>query len=872
MAAARLASLPDVPLVGREAEQRRLGAVLTSGRGAVLTGDMGTGKTRLLEWLGAHAHEAGWPVARVWGNAALADLPFGCLAHLLPPVREGAPPTEVLYEIMAKLRALAQPSGRLVLLVDDAPRLDELSGGVLHQVITVGMAVVVATARHGETLPGGMGELTASHRLDVIEVGPLDRDEVAELAVALTAEAASPEVVQWLWRATGGNPLFVTEVVRDARERAAAGALDAMLHRPVAPSVAEAVRVRLDRITPDERLGLEAIATTGPRSLAMLESLGDPAAVERLEARRLVTVVRDGRRTTVNLAHPLFGEAIATSMGRLDRRRCSLAIAEQISACGMRRRDDPLVVAVARHDAGLPVDEGVALGAARVAHARGAWTTAEQFARLSLEARPSVAAGVLLSFALFYQARPQEADTLLSSLEPLVATNEERAMLATCQALNAMHGLVDPQRAAEVIAHHAPLVSGPWAYEVAAGSIGVALYQGRIADAVTQLDVILVAPDAPPRAQLAALIAGLIPLYLAGRTTEAVQLATALVEQFDAMAEGVPTVRLQAELERAEALAWNGPIDEALTIIERLYAGALSVGDRYPVTIIVIVDGLVCALRGAHASAARALRALGPLTDSAFSPWVPYLYARLAYVALRTSDRAAGMDYLDAASRASRPGLTLHDLSLARASAELSLLDGDLPGAERTMRAVRADALVLGNRNEAMQAALRLLAVVGSDELSAARDVVAAFDGALGEAVARTLAALASGDAPAVQGGILEVFGFGHVVLAGDLVDAAGRMMPAATFTIDAPARKLNTAGARERGQSVVQRAAPLLTPREGEVASMVTNGATDAEIAASLGLSVRTVHAHVRAIFTKLGVSHRHQVVAVLDQVARDT
>jgi DNA-binding NarL/FixJ family response regulator len=48
------------------------------------------------------------------------------------------------------------------------------------------------------------------------------------------------------------------------------------------------------------------------------------------------------------------------------------------------------------------------------------------------------------------------------------------------------------------------------------------------------------------------------------------------------------------------------------------------------------------------------------------------------------------------------------------------------------------------------------------------------------------------------------------------------------------------------------------LTPRQVEVLRLVARGMTNNEIAETLFLSRRTVHAHLRSIFHKLGVGHR--------------
>jgi DNA-binding NarL/FixJ family response regulator len=48
------------------------------------------------------------------------------------------------------------------------------------------------------------------------------------------------------------------------------------------------------------------------------------------------------------------------------------------------------------------------------------------------------------------------------------------------------------------------------------------------------------------------------------------------------------------------------------------------------------------------------------------------------------------------------------------------------------------------------------------------------------------------------------------------------------------------------------------LTARESDVLRLLAQGLTDAQIAANLIVSRRTVHAHLRAIYRKLDVSSR--------------
>ena len=60
-------------------------------------------------------------------------------------------------------------------------------------------------------------------------------------------------------------------------------------------------------------------------------------------------------------------------------------------------------------------------------------------------------------------------------------------------------------------------------------------------------------------------------------------------------------------------------------------------------------------------------------------------------------------------------------------------------------------------------------------------------------------------------------------------------------------------------------RVATALTDREREVASRLAKGASNAEIAAELYMSVPTVKAHISRIFTKLDVANRVQVAILM-------
>jgi DNA-binding NarL/FixJ family response regulator len=80
---------------------------------------------------------------------------------------------------------------------------------------------------------------------------------------------------------------------------------------------------------------------------------------------------------------------------------------------------------------------------------------------------------------------------------------------------------------------------------------------------------------------------------------------------------------------------------------------------------------------------------------------------------------------------------------------------------------------------------------------------------------------------------------------------ARGRLLGQGGASFDGDTRAVGVA-------SVDSVSAHHLTPRQAEVLRLLARGWTDAQIADELFLSRRTVHAHLREIFRKLGVGSR--------------
>jgi DNA-binding CsgD family transcriptional regulator len=72
-------------------------------------------------------------------------------------------------------------------------------------------------------------------------------------------------------------------------------------------------------------------------------------------------------------------------------------------------------------------------------------------------------------------------------------------------------------------------------------------------------------------------------------------------------------------------------------------------------------------------------------------------------------------------------------------------------------------------------------------------------------------------------------------------------------------ARELHATGEQPRKRS--PQPTDALTAQEAHIARLVATGATSREVAAQLFLSPRTIEAHLRSIFRKLGITSRRQL-----------
>lgn len=250
-----------------ESLRQALGDV-QSGRGrlVLVAGEAGAGKTTVVR---RFCEEASRTARVLWGacDALFTPRPLGPLVDIadetggeLARLVEGGPkPYEVAAALMGQLRGAA----RAIVVLEDLHWADEATldvFGLLGRRIAALPALVVATYRDDELgashpLRIVLGEIGRGEMVSRLRVEPLSADAVTTLAAA---QGVDPEE---LYRATSGNPFFVTEALAAAGER-------------IPETVSDAVIARAGRLSTSARGLLDAVAIIpGQVELPLLEAL-----------------------------------------------------------------------------------------------------------------------------------------------------------------------------------------------------------------------------------------------------------------------------------------------------------------------------------------------------------------------------------------------------------------------------------------------------------------------------------------------------------------------------------------------------------------------------------------------------------------------
>ncbi|RSM90526.1 helix-turn-helix transcriptional regulator [Kibdelosporangium aridum] len=246
-----------------------------------------------------------------------------------------------MFEAVARLVERHAPA---VFFIDDLHWADR---GTIELVHYLGRntqnVLTLAAYRPGEANPT-LEDLATTVRRNGTELSlaPLTDDDVAQIAHNLLGEAPEPRFLEDVTQRAKGVPLFVTALVQGG-------------FQAVPTIVRDVVLGRLQRLDEPERRLLETVAVAGEAATdAVLKAVSDVAAALRnLIVDGLVVERPVARAITYRVAHPLYAEVAYAEMTLSERRALHGAV---LAAIEQTDPDDTLALAPHYREAGNLAD------------------------------------------------------------------------------------------------------------------------------------------------------------------------------------------------------------------------------------------------------------------------------------------------------------------------------------------------------------------------------------------------------------------------------------------------------------------------------------------------------------------------------------
>lgn len=860
------------PLTGRLEEARLIDAALSSAdlSGIVVHGAAGVGKSRIAREALADAASNGRETRWAVGTSVARDLPLGAFARWV-----GTADADNVALVGRVIEAMtASPNGRsVVVCVDDAHLIDDLSAFVLHQIVERAAAKLLLTVRDGAPVPDSVHEVWSSGQFERLDLQPLSRDESTQLMRAALGGPIDPDAATKLWRLTRGNVLYLRNIVE---QEVTQGRL-ARQHGywrwtgdpVIPPGLIELIETRIGALPPPVGEVIDILAVAEPLPLRSLTSIATGAAVEEAEARGLITLDAVEGGVEVRAAHPLYAEVRRRRVPGTRLRRLRGLVATELAHGDDR---DAMRVVVHRAtlslDSDLKPDPDLFIRAAQGAVWLSDLQLADRLAAAAIRANGGVEANFIQAHALSWLSRGEESDAVLDAIPAADLTDDGRARLAFLRASNQLWSLADPEGAKRRIdaasesipdesracidafyAVYGAAVGRPGAAAAAAEGLDLEALPG-IVGAVAGWAVAVSAGDAGhthtavaaancgyriadssfDAAHMRFVIADghIGALLLAGRIIEAVREAD---RQRLQAAELPGVARLFGSALAGRAALGAGRLDVASTLldpmVELMEAAGETNGFGYRFR---LPRSIAMAMRG------RADDAAIDELDLRRHPGWQYLGYEEALVRAWVSAgqgavTEAAAHALAAAEHARDNGQFAAEVMCLQTAAQF----GDHSGAARLDELT---ALVEGPRVKVAAAFGRALK---RDDAEGVAAVVAEFE-KIGDVVAAADAAAHA--AVAYRRKHMRGSALGLASRAGELADRCGG---AVTPILLAAMERLP------------------LTDREREIAMLIGAGLSSRAVAVRLGLSVRTVEGHIYRAMAKTGVATRAELAALL-------
>jgi DNA-binding CsgD family transcriptional regulator/tetratricopeptide (TPR) repeat protein len=866
------------PLTGRAEELNVIADAFCPDRphvGVVITGSPGVGKTRLAREAMALAAQRGWTVRWVAGTLAAQSIPLGACVQWAD--RLDGDPLQLVSNVIAKVTA--SPNGAPVLVVvDDARLLDDLSAFVLHQLVLRRAATVIATIRTGAPAPDAVTALWKDGHLQRLDLQPLSRRESDILLQSALGGPVSTACAERMWRLTRGNVLFLHQLVNQEVQAGRLISRDGQWRwvgtMEVSPSLIDLVDLRIGS-TPEPVLEvIDLVAVAEPLELAHLAALADAAAIEDAEHRGLITVSRTTPTTVARLGHPLYGEVRRAQAGHLRLKRLRGRIARDMSDSNETAgTPDPVRLAVLWLESDLAPDHDLFTRAAQAALRRLDMALAQRLAEAAMAAGAGVDAELLCGNTLTMLSRGAEAEAIFKSLTARQLPGPACSTAVNLRAVNLLWILGQPEQSRAVIDAALAIVSGsgPKSHGFMAFRAVQLAVEAHPAEALKVCQPIDPAELAPLPAMVLAW-AHTIALSDLGRPLQATKIAQAAAALAAASLDA-PNAALILAVYHTEALLLGGFLAEALAFATHIYQQCADVP-------------------GVAQTFAAAIRGVAALGNGDVNIATKYLGDAVAEFADRTDGGSYHFGIYHARALSCAGDLDAADEALAQmqrnrhpahaylesasllAAAWVAAARGRTSQARDLAREAAEFACTHGQHARevvCLQAAIQLGDLHTGTRLAELAELV---EGPRVGLVARWAAALADHDGDALLAVSHDLEAMGDRIAAADASAHASRVFhqqnrrgPALTASGHAE-RLITACGATTPATQAAAMPLPL-TDREREIAILISQGLSNIEIAQVLTLSVRTIEGHIYRACARVGTATRTELARLINEFA---
>ncbi|WKG02743.1 LuxR family transcriptional regulator [Mycolicibacterium sp. HK-90] len=859
------------PLVGRSEELQLIADATRPGNdralGIVLSGSAGVGKTRLAR----EAVEACSPrrAHRHWivGTASARSVPLGAFADIASDF--GPDPLRRVREV---IDGLIGPAGdaAVVVGVDDAHLLDDLSAFAIHQLVTRQLASVILTIRSGEAAPDAITAIWKDHHLERLELQPLSLEETTQLIEQVLDGPVQSLSARRFWQLTQGNALYLRHLV-EAEVHAGRMVRHSGVwlwggHPALSPTLAEILEARIAQVSTSVHEVLDALAVAEPLDVQTVAAVSDPEALTEAESLGLVSVDSGEGPATVRLAHPMLGEVRRTGSLRLRRLRGRIA-----GELARKTGTDPRELvrrAVLTIESDLTPDAELLLGAASAAAQLHDARLAQEFAARAVTAGGGVEAKITLAMTNVWLQRPGQAETILAELAGQT-TGPQRSQIAVLRAVNFAGGLGDPanaERELDAVFAAGGDVSQP---NAAAPRALVDLMRGRSSAAIERAGSVLPNPLADDLARMVSawvLVTGFGDVGCVDEIQSPADAGYALAAQ----SSDVSHLRFQLAALQARAYRFAGALGRAGAAVARIRQTTLDV--PFEESWHSLLAGMTAMDLGALSDARRWLLESLAYLGTGDSGRVIRAIGR---VWLTTVTAMAGLAE-DARRQfdslewwAQDPAARLFDPEKSIAQAWVNAAEGAVSQAISLLRTAAAEE----SDRPAQEVLLLQTATQFGDATTAARlqELAGVVQGPRAPAAAAHAAALAGGNGEGLLAAARGYEAFGDRVAAADAAaqavvayQRAGLRGAALSASVVAERLATECHGALTPALRAVAMPQPF-TDRQREVIALVAQGLSNKEVADRLTMSVRSVEGHLFRASQRVGVNGRDELVALL-------